>query len=329
MSKIIITGGSGFIGTNLISFLLAKRPQLIAINVDDLSLTGRDYNAESDGRYQLEQISITDKDRMRELIIKEKPDAIINLAAQTHVDRSLKNVLPFFWTNVLGTLSILEAIREAKQSTWLSTIPLVHISTDEVYGELPVDQYATEQDKLNPGNPYSATKAGADLMINAYVKTHKMRVRIVRLANCYGPYQLPEKFIPVAITNLLTGKPIPVYGEGRQRRQWLYVEEACQAILTVLDHGEDGKIYNANGGTETDNITMAKKIAAFMDRPETEITFVEDRKGHDFRYGMNDEPLRDLGWRPFEDLDLQLQKTIQWYREHEEWWRRQKQWLNS
>ncbi|MCL6466194.1 MAG: dTDP-glucose 4,6-dehydratase [candidate division WOR-3 bacterium] len=314
--KILITGGCGFIGSNLIYYLLNSHPDWHIINLDNLSYAAQGKNLaplEKNPRYRLIVGAIEDQKTV--LAALNGCDAIIHLAAQTHVDRSIVNPLPFVHTNTLGTQVLLDAARQA-------SIPrFVHISTDEVYGALP--EHAppfTEQHPLAPRSPYAASKAAADLLILASYETFNMPVIIIRPSNNYGPYQFPEKFIPLAITNLLEGKKVPVYGTGQNIRDWIFVEDTCRAIETVLLKGTTGEVYNAGGACEKRNIELIQAILNLLGKDNEWIDFVPDRPAHDFRYALDNSKINQLGWRPTVDFTTGIERTVRWYQEHPEWW---------
>jgi len=313
--KLLITGGAGFIGSNFIRHVLTKHPEDSVINLDKLTYAGNLENlrdVEQDPRYRFVRGDIVDAKLVRE--IARGVDAIVNLAAETHVDRSIMEAGDFLRTDVFGTFTLLEALKELR-------IPRhIQISTDEVYGSIERGAF-NEEDPLNPSNPYSASKAGGDLLVRAYWKTHRLPVLITRASNNYGPYQYPEKVIPLFITNALEGKPLPLYGDGKNVRDWLYVLDHCEAIDLVLRKGQEGEIYNIGGGTEVENIVLTKQILTLLGKPESLIQPVTDRPGHDRRYALDCSKIMKLGWKPARDFDAGLAETVRWYREHEAWWR--------
>lgn len=323
--KILVTGGCGFIGSNFIRHMLNKHPDYFITNLDALTYAGNTENLkdlEKDPRYSFVRGRIGDTEAIRGLI--KDADSIVHFAAESHVDRSIMDAEPFLNTNVIGTYSMLEESRKA------ATRRFIHISTDEVYGALGEDGKFTEETPLRPNSPYSASKASGDMLIRAYHETYGFPGIIVRPSNNYGPYQYPEKFIPLMITNLLEGKPIPVYGEGRNVRDWLFVEDNCRAIDMILHHGRVGETYNVGGDSEARNIDIAKKVIRIMGKDEDSITYVKDRPGHDYRYALDNTKIeRELGWMPSVDLDKGLEKTIHWYRDNEQWWKQLKDRLLS
>lgn len=315
--KILITGGCGFIGSNFIRYLLKKYPDYRIVNLDALTYAGNPDNLKDivgNSRYSFIKGRIEDKKLIRNII--NDFDSVIHFAAESHVDRSIQDVQPFIETNIVGTATILEAVRDS------SVERLIHISTDEVYGALGDHGRFTEQTPLSPNSPYAASKASADLMVRAYHETYRIPSIIIRPSNNYGPYQYPEKFIPLMITNLLSNKKIPIYGEGNNIRDWLFVEDNCRAIDLILHRGKIGEIYNVGGNSEMRNIDLAKTVLRIMDMPEELITFVKDRPGHDYRYALDSSRIeRELGWKPETDIEKGLRMTIQWYKDNEWWWR--------
>ena len=275
--KLLITGGAGFIGSNFVRHFLRKHPNDTLINLDKLTYAGNLENlrdVEKESRYKFVHGDIADAKLVREIV--RDVDAVVNFAAETHVDRSIMEAGDFLRTDVFGTFTLLEAVKE------LGIPRYVQVSTDEVYGSIERGAFK-EEDPLNPSNPYSASKAGGDLLVRAYWKTHKLPVLITRASNNFGPYQYPEKVIPLFITNALEGRPLPLYGDGRNVRDWLYVVDHCEAIDLVLRKGQEGEVYNIGGGTEVENIVLTKKILGLLGKPESLIQPVKDRPGHDRR----------------------------------------------
>ena len=313
--KILVTGGAGFIGSNFIRYLLERHPHDSIVNLDKLTYAGNLENlrdVEASPRYTFIHGDLADSKLVRE--VAAGVDAVVNMAAETQVDRSILDPGSFIQTDVYGTFVLLEAVRELR-------IPrMVHISTDEVYGSIETGAFR-ETDPLNPSNPYSASKAGGDLMVLAYWKTHRLPVLITRSSNNFGSFQYPEKVIPLFITNALTNLPLPLYGDGGNVRDWLYVWDNCAAIDLILRMGQDGEIYNIGGGAEVENLDLTRKILALLGKPESLIQFVTDRPGHDRRYALDCEKIRALGWRPAHTFDAALEETVRWYQEHEAWWR--------
>lgn len=315
---LLITGGAGFIGSNFIRYILKHYKGYRVINLDKLTYAGNLENLkdiEKDERYRFVKGDIL---KAKGKWLKAKGvDAIINFAAESHVDRSIIDSSDFIQTNVVGTQALLDAAREAKIKRY------IQISTDEVYGSLGKTGYFTEKTPLSPNSPYSASKAAADMLVRAYCQTHEFPGIITRCSNNYGPYQFPEKFIPLMITNALEGKPLPVYGDGLNVRDWIYVEDHCAAIDIILHKGKNGEVYNIGGNSEKRNIDVAKKIISIIGhispiRPI--ISFVPDRKGHDRRYAIDSTKIKkELGWRPEYDFDKGLEMTIDWYIQRGEW----------
>jgi dTDP-glucose 4,6-dehydratase len=323
--KLFITGGCGFIGSNFIRYILKEYPDYEIINLDALTYAGNLENLrdiEKSPRYRFVHGRIEDTTTVKSLM--EGTDGVVHFAAESHVDRSIIDAQPFLKTNILGTHLLLEIAKEYGIKRF------IHISTDEVYGTLSESGKFTEESPLKPNSPYSASKASADLLARAYYETHGFPVIIVRPSNNYGPYQFPEKFIPLMITNILWGKPIPIYGEGANVRDWLYVEDNCRAIDTILHKGKSGEIYNIGRDGETKNIALAREVLNIMGKDESYITFVKDRPGHDFRYALDNAKIAsELGWRPLVKIKEGLEKTIQWYQENEWWWKPLKERLPS
>lgn len=323
--KLFITGGCGFIGSNFIRHMLNKYPDYEIINLDALTYAGNPENLrdiEDDRRYRFVEGRIEDAVAIKRLV--QDVDAVVHFAAESHVDRSIKDALPFLTTNVIGTYAMLEAAKTA------SLRKFIHISTDEVYGTLADEGKFTEETPLRPNSPYSASKASGDMLVRAYYETYGFPAIIVRPSNNYGLYQFPEKFIPLMITNIIDNIPIPVYGEGKNIRDWLFVEDNCRAIDLILHNGKDGEAYNVGGNAEMRNIDITRNILSLMDRDEGLITFVKDRPGHDYRYALDNTKIeRELGWKPSSDISALLEKTVAWYRENEWWWRPLKKRLSS
>jgi dTDP-glucose 4,6-dehydratase len=315
--KILITGGCGFIGSNFIRYILRNHPEYNLINLDALTYAGNLENLrdiEGDDRYTFIKGRIEDQRLVREII--NEVDSVVHFAAESHVDRSIMNVQPFIETNIIGTTNLLEAIRDSSVKRY------IHISTDEVYGSLGESGRFTEETPLAPNSPYAASKASADLIVRAYYETYDIPAIIVRPSNNYGPYQFPEKFIPLMITNIIEDRPIPLYGEGRNVRDWLFVEDNCRAIDLILHNGRIGEVYNVGGNSEKRNIDIARAVLRIMGKGEEMITFVKDRPGHDYRYALDSSKLeRETGWRPSTEISEGLKRTVDWYRENEWWWR--------
>jgi len=313
--RLLVTGGAGFIGSNFVRHVLAAHPGDSIVNLDRLTYAGNLENlrdVESNPRYRFLKGDICDASAVREAM--RGVDAVVHFAAETHVDRSNLGADDFLRTNVTGTFVLLEAARALGIGRFLA------VSTDEVYGSIAAGA-AREGDPLNPSNPYAASKAAADLLVRAYWTTHRLPVLITRSSNNFGPYQYPEKVIPLFVTNALEDRPLPLYGDGRNVRDWLYVLDNCEAIDLVLRRGVDGEIYNIGGGVEVPNVTLTRRILALLDKPESLITPVADRPGHDRRYALDSSKVRALGWAPATGFDAALAATVQWYRTHEAWWK--------
>jgi len=314
--KILVTGGAGFIGSAFVRMLVNQTGHRV-VNLDKLTYAGNLENLtsiENHERYRFVEGDICDQPLVESLIAGEKPDAITHFAAESHVDRSILSPEPVIRTNVFGTFTLLEAARKFR------TERFVHVSTDEVYGSLQPPQEATEDYPLNASSPYSASKAGSDLLARSYFVTYKMPVLITRASNNYGPYQFPEKLIPLMIANALENRRLPVYGDGMQIRDWLYVEDHCRAILAVLENGRPGEIYNIGGNRSLPHLEVVRKVLASTGRPDTLIEYVTDRPGHDRRYALSSHKLmRETGWEPQMNFETGLARTIEWYRANTQW----------
>ena len=315
MKRILVTGGAGFIGSNFIHYILDERPEYKIINLDLLTYAGNLDNLkdiQKDDRYEFIKGDINDQNLVNKIM--SEVDYVINFAAESHVDRSIKTPKIFVKTNVEGTQTLLEAARKSDVERF------IQISTDEVYGSLGPTGLFTESSQLMPNSPYAASKAAADLLVRAYHKTYGLDSIITRCSNNYGPYQFPEKFIPVIILNALNNSPIPVYGDGKYIRDWIYVLDHCSAILLVLEKGRAGEIYNIGANNEIMNIELVRLILKIMNKPESLIKFVEDRPGHDRRYGIDASKIRkELNWSPKYSFEESIQRTIEWYLENKEW----------
>ena len=314
--KILVTGGLGFIGSNFCKHVLKKHPDFDLINVDKMGLGANPANLhdiDKNKRYNFVKGDICNPQFMHKIITDV--DVLVNIAAETHVDRSIADPYMFLLNNTMGTFTVLEAVRKHDKR-----IRLVHVSTDEVYGQALKGSFA-ESDPLDPTNPYSASKAAADMFALAYHKTYDLNVSITRCTNNFGPYQLPEKFIPKTIIRALRDLPVPIYGSGTNIRDWIYVQDHCEAIDAVMREGKAGEVYNLSAGNEFPNIEIAKKILALLDKPETLITFVEDRPGHDVRYSLDSTKTRStLNWQPKFSFKKSLESTVRWYVENKPWW---------
>lgn len=319
--KIVVTGGAGFIGSNFIYYWLRNHPADDLICFDALTYAGNLETLEEarmHSQFTFIKGDISNRTEVASLFEAYSPDVIVNFAAESHVDRSIENPSIFLMTNVIGTQTLLDACRKYG-------IKRFHqVSTDEVYGDLPLDRpdlFFTEKTPLHTSSPYSASKAAADLLCNAYWRTFGVPVTISRCSNNYGPYQFPEKLIPLMITNTLAEKPLPVYGQGLNIRDWLYVEDHCSAIDLILEKGKIGQVYNIGGHNEMRNIDIVKEILSILEKPEDLITYVTDRKGHDLRYAIDPSFIhQELGWLPRTKFADGIQKTVQWYLDHQIWW---------
>ena len=320
--KVLITGGAGFIGSNFIFYMRKKHPDWDLLCVDKLTYAG---NLETlapvmdDPHFRFSKTDIVDRKAIFSLFEETKPDVVVNFAAESHVDRSIENPAVFLETNIMGTQVLMDACRQFGIQRYHQ------VSTDEVYGDLPLDRpdlFFTEKTPLHTSSPYSASKASADLLCNAYHRTYGLPVTISRCSNNYGPYQFPEKLIPLMIANATADKALPVYGEGLNVRDWLYVEDHCAAIDLILEKGKEGQVYNIGGHNEMRNIDIVKLILQALDKPESLITHVADRKGHDQRYAIDPSFIhQELGWLPETKFADGIQSTIRWYLEHEDWWK--------
>jgi dTDP-glucose 4,6-dehydratase len=314
--KLLVTGGAGFIGSNFILYMVRKYPHYRIINVDALTYAGNLENlrsAENHPNYRFVKADIADRAAM-EPLFAEGLDAVMNFAAESHVDRSIMQPDLFVRTNVLGTQTLLDLAKQYKVGKF------VQISTDEVYGTLGDTGYFTEETPLAPNSPYSASKAGADLLVRAYHETFGLNVNITRCSNNYGPYQFPEKLIPLMIRNALADQPLPVYGDGLNVRDWLYVEDHCSAVDLVLHKGAAGEVYNVGGNNERKNIEVVRTILAELGKPESLIRFVKDRPGHDRRYAIDATKIRrELGWQPKYNYETGIRETIRWYLANQDW----------
>jgi dTDP-glucose 4,6-dehydratase len=314
-AHLLVTGGAGFIGSNFARRVLGRSPEASVTVLDKLTYAGNLANLadlEGDPRFRFVRGDINDAALVDELA--DGVDAIVNFAAESHVDRSIESPDAFIQTDVHGTFVLLEAARRHGHARYLQ------VSTDEVYGDVPEGSSA-EADPVRPRSPYSASKAAADLLVHAYHVTYGLHVNITRASNNFGPYQYPEKVIPLFVTNALDGEPLPLYGDGQQIRDWLYVDDHCDAILTVLARGEPGEIYNVGGGNELTNLELTRRILELLDRPMSLVRSVADRPGHDRRYSVDCGRLRSLGWEPAHSFVDALAATVAWYREREDWWR--------
>ena len=318
---VLVTGGAGFIGANFIFYWLKAHPGDRVVCVDKLTYAGNLSTLSAVlecPEFHFVKADIRDREAIDRLFGEEHPDAVVNFAAESHVDRSIEDPEVFLRTNVMGTAALLDACRQYET-------PRFHqVSTDEVYGDLPLDRpdlRFTEETSLRASSPYSASKASADLLTLAYCRTYGLPATVSRCSNNYGPYQFPEKLIPLMIANALQDKPLPVYGTGKNVRDWLYVEDHCRAIDLILRKGKPGTVYNIGGNHEMENIALVRRICQELGKPERLITYVTDRKGHDLRYAIDSGKLqRELGWRPETGFDEGIRRTVRWYLENQSWW---------
>jgi len=322
--RLLVTGGCGFIGSAFLRLALSKRDVLRVVNLDLLAYSGRRENQaelEGDGRYRFVQGDVADTDLVRRLFSEERIDHVAHFAAESHVDRSLFAAQAFVKTNVEGTLALLEGARGAMAEGRFERF--LHVSTDEVYGDLGESgDVFRETTPLAPKNPYSASKAGADLLALSYARTHGLPLVVTRSSNNYGPRQFPEKLMPLVITNALLGKPVPVYGDGKNIRDWLFVEDNCRGVWAALEKGRSGEVYNVGGENERENLVVVKAILGALGKPESLIHFVQDRPGHDRRYALDSSKAhRELGWKPAVPFEEGLARTVAWYVQNEPWWR--------
>jgi dTDP-glucose 4,6-dehydratase len=314
--KVLVTGGAGFIGSNFVRFVLNARRDVEIVNLDKLTYAG---NPESladvahDPRYHFIRGDITDRIALGELF-QRGFDAVVHFAAETHVDRSIEDASPFLNTNIFGTHCLLEAVRSFPK------VRFIHISTDEVYGSAPAGRAFKEEAPLDPRSPYAASKASAEHFVTAYANTYGISSVILRCTNNFGPFQFPEKLIPLMIANASEDKPLPVYGDGLQERDWLFVEDYCRAIAVALEKAKPGSIYNVSSGVSQPNLKIVRTILQLLGKPESLIQYVKDRPGHDRRYALDSSRIQEeLGWRPLVSFEDGIRKTIQWYRANSEW----------
>lgn len=318
---IIVTGGAGFIGSNFVFHMLQAHPDYRIVCLDKLTYAGNLSTLEpvlQQDNFRFVKADICDRQTVDKLFQEEKPDIVVNFAAESHVDRSIENPGIFLETNIMGTAVLMDACRKYGIQRYHQ------VSTDEVYGDLPLDRpdlFFTEETPLHTSSPYSSSKASADLLVMAYYRTYGLPVIISRCSNNYGPYHFPEKLIPLMIANALADKPLPVYGNGENVRDWLYVEDHCRAIDLIIHNGKVGEVYNVGGHNEKRNIDIVRIICQELGKPESLIVHVEDRKGHDRRYAIDPAKIhRELGWLPETKFEDGIKKTIKWYLEHKKWW---------
>jgi dTDP-glucose 4,6-dehydratase len=319
MTTLLVTGGSGFIGSNFIRYFIDRHPGVDVVNLDKLTYAGNPDNLmdiENHPRYSFIRGDICDRAVVRTAM--KKADRVVHFAAESHVDRSIRDGSVFVRTNVLGTHTLLQAAHD------MGIKKFVHVSTDEVYGSVRKGSFR-ERDILSPSSPYSASKAGSDLLALSYCRTHGLPVVVTRCTNNYGPYQFPEKLIPLFITNLMEGKKVPLYGSGKNVRDWIYVLDHCRAIDFILENGEPGEVYNIGGGVEKTNVQITGMILKLLGAGKDMIEHVADRPGHDQRYSLDSTKLRNMGWRPEYDFGQALWQTVQWYVANRWWWEKLKQ----
>jgi dTDP-glucose 4,6-dehydratase len=313
--RIAVTGGAGFIGSNFVAYLCEKHPDWHIVNIDKLTYAANPLTLEflaSFPNNTFFQYDIAEAKELDDLVAK--CDAVINFAAETHVDRAMMNAEEFVRTDILGTFHLLESVRRKKISRY------IQISTDEVYGSVESGS-AVESSPLDPTNPYAVSKASADLFVLSYIKCYGISANIIRFSNNYGPFQHPEKFMPLALTNAIEDRPIPVYGDGTQSREWLFVTDTCRAIELILQRGVEGEIYNVSSGQEEKNIEVARKILGFLGKPESLISYVPDRVAHDRRYSLSSEKIAALGFSPEYTFTKGFEETAAWYLSNSRWWK--------
>ena len=318
---VIVTGGAGFIGSNFVFYQLKNHPEDRVICLDKLTYAGNLSTLEpvmNHKNFRFVKVDIADREAVYNLFEEEKPDIVVNFAAESHVDRSIENPEIFLQTNILGTQVLMDACRKYGIRRYHQ------VSTDEVYGDLPLDRtdlFFTEDTPIHTSSPYSASKASADLLVLAYYRTYKLPVTITRCSNNYGPYHFPEKLIPLVISRALADESIPVYGKGENVRDWLYVEDHCSAIDLVIRKGREGEVYNIGGHNEKTNLEVVKSILSYLGKPESLINYVTDRPGHDMRYAIDPDKIHnELGWLPATKFEDGIKKTIDWYLDNKDWW---------
>ncbi|MBQ1995472.1 MAG: dTDP-glucose 4,6-dehydratase [Clostridia bacterium] len=321
MPNILVTGGAGFIGSNFVYYMLEKHPDYRIVCIDSLTYAGNLSTLEKalqNENFRFVKADITDREAVDKLFGEENFTAVVNFAAESHVDRSIESPEVFLKTNILGTQVLMDMARK------YGNIRYHQVSTDEVYGDLPLDRpdlFFTEETPIHTSSPYSASKASADLLVMAYYRTYKLPVTISRCSNNYGPYHFPEKLIPLMIINALHGKSLPVYGDGLNVRDWLYVEDHCKAIDMILHGGRIGEVYNIGGHNERANIDVVKTVLSILGKDESLITYVKDRPGHDMRYAIDPTKIKnELGWYPETTFENGIKKTVEWYLQNEAWW---------
>ena len=317
--KLLVTGGAGFIGSSFVRFVLRTQPDVEIVNYDLLTYAGNLRNLDevaSDPRYAFVRGDIADPKAVRDVFENHKIDAVVNFAAETHVDRSIEDSAPFVRSNVVGTQCLLDNARHFKVSKF------VQISTDEVYGSLGPEGAFREDTPLDPSSPYSASKAGADMLVMSYFRTHKFPIVITRCTNNYGPFQFPEKLIPVLISNAMNDRNLPIYGDGLNVREWIYADEHSRAVWLALTRGREGEVYNVGSGQEKTNLDVVRAVLKLLGKPESLITYVKDRPGHDRRYAIDCSKIRnEWGWQSDVEFSVGIGQTIEWYKSHQDWMR--------
>jgi dTDP-glucose 4,6-dehydratase len=318
MKNLLVTGGAGFIGSNFVRYMLERYPDLHVVVFDKMTYAGNLDNLEDvseNPRYRFMRGDIADRGAVSRLLESNEIDTVINFAAESHVDRSILNPDAFIQTDVVGVYVLLDECRKLEIPRFL------HVSTDEVYGSIP-EGFFKEGDPMEPNSPYAASKAGGELMVRAYHVTYGLNASVTRGSNTFGPYQYPEKLLPLFITNALDDEPLPLYGDGRQVRDWLYVDDHCAGIDLVLREGKPGEAYNLGGENERHNVDVIKQMLGILGKPESLIQHVEDRPGHDRRYALDNTKIRELGWQPGQSFEEALERTVRWYVDNEWWWRK-------
>ncbi|PGZ96516.1 dTDP-glucose 4,6-dehydratase [Bacillus pseudomycoides] len=317
--NILVTGGAGFIGSNFVHYILKVYENYHVINYDALTYSGNLENlrsVEQDPRYVFLKGTVQNRELLEYVVQKYKVDAIVNFAAESHVDRSIENPIPFYDTNIIGTVTLLEIVKKYPH------IKMVQVSTDEVYGSLGEVGKFTEQTPLDPSSPYSSSKASADMIALSYYKTYQLPIIVTRCSNNYGPYQYPEKLIPLMITNALEGEKLPLYGDGLNIRDWLHVNDHCRAIDVVLHKGKVGEVYNIGGNNEKINVEVVEQVLALLGKGKEDIDYIIDRLGHDRRYAIDATKMKtELGWQPAYTFEEGLEETVRWYKQNVQWWR--------
>jgi len=320
MKNLLVTGGAGFIGSNFVRYMLERYPDLHVVVFDKMTYAGNLDNLEDvseNERYRFMRGDIADRQAIARLLDSNEIDTVVNFAAESHVDRSILDPDAFIQTDVVGVYTLLDECRK------LEIERVLHVSTDEVYGSIAEGAFK-EGDPMKPNSPYAASKAGGELMVRAYNVTFGLNAMVTRGSNTFGPYQYPEKLLPLFITNAIDDEPLPLYGDGRQVRDWLYVDDHCAGIDLVLRQGKPGEAYNLGGENERHNIDVVRQMLSILDKPESLIQHVEDRPGHDRRYALDNSKIRELGWQPSLSFDQALERTVRWYADNEHWWRKLK-----